>query len=625
MELKLLPHFFNNKVYTIPDYQRGYSWQPKNVTDLLTDISNAIMLDKPHYMGTINLHPQKDRVKIGVNNFVNYHVVDGQQRFTTLIMILSYILTELMKDTITKVDAEEKIRYYLKNKDSYIFTYAIDKISDDYFRSEILQLEKKTSLDENLYTRNLLRAKKTISDYFKNDNETDTLLNYLNAIEEKLEFNEFILVDGTEIGVVFETMNNRGIDLSNLEIVKNRLLYLTSKVPTTDETKSELRELSELINKKWSHILKNLTLPNKVLDENSFLNNHWIIYKGWTKDNTAKKEILDQHFTITAMIKNPHKMAKEINKYIHSLAETSLIWRHINYPEEVNSFTQIKDSCYRVKIVSVLTKLNRISNSTVRPMILAFYPLLETKPDFIVELCELAEIYSFRLFSMNKKRSDTGKNDIYRACCEFHKNHADKFYQRKAMFFLAWYVDVHGDWKRFELEREDMFNSHRKNGFYSWSGLSYFLYEYEENLRKGQVHKVDFIFANQTAKSVEHILPQTPDNPYWKEALRNIPKPERKKLMHSLGNLLLISSEKNNQLKNKEYPIKCEGYKIGSYSENKVAKMNKEWGKEEIEKREQELLKFLKKRWMIEDNFLTKYPNPSGDEEILDEEDEIEE
>ena len=406
MELKLLPHFFNNKVYTIPDYQRGYSWEPKHITDLLTDIYNAIHLDKPHYMGTINIHPQKEKIKVGVNNFINYNVVDGQQRFTSLIMILSYILSELSEYVDTKDDAKEKIKSYLKNKESYVFRYAIDKVSDDYFRSVILELEKKSSLDENLYTRNLAKAKKTISDYFKNDNEPDNLLLYLNAIEEKLQFNEFILVDGTEIGVVFETMNNRGIGLSNLEIVKNRLLYLTSKVPTTDETNSELLELSELINKKWSHILKNLTLPNRVLDENTFLNNHWIIYRKWSKDNSAKKEILDQTFTISAMIKNPQKMAIEIQRYIHSLAETSLIWRHINYPEEAKSFAQVKDLTIRVEIVNTLVKLNRINNSTVRPIILAFFPLLESKPKFVLELCELAEIYSFRLFSMNKKRSD---------------------------------------------------------------------------------------------------------------------------------------------------------------------------------------------------------------------------
>lgn len=620
MELKLLPHFFNNKVYTVPDYQRGYSWQAKNVTDLLTDIHNAIELSKAHYMGTISLHAQEEKVKVGLNNFTNYHVVDGQQRFTTLVLILSYLLKELSKNTETKQDAEEKIKSYLKNRESYVFRYAIDKISDDYFRSHILGLEQKSSADENLYTRNLLKAKETISEYFSKRNEPEVLLKYLNAIEEKLQFNEFILIEGNEIGVVFETMNNRGISLSNLEIVKNRLLYLTSKVPTTDETKSDLKELTDLINKKWSHILKNLTLPTKVLDENSFLSNHWIIYNGWTKDNLAKTEILDGYFTISQMIKNPKKIAEEIRRYIHSLAETSLVWRNINYPEEGTAFNQVKNNTLRDEIRHYLLKLNRLGGSTVRPLILAFYPLLTTKPDFLLELIKLAEIYTFRLFSMNKKRADTGKNDIYRVCNNFHVNCHENKIQQNALFYLAWYIDIHGDWRRFEVETEELFASNKKNGFYSWSGLSYFLYEYEENLRNGQPEKVEYKFASQAAKSVEHILPQTATNSYWKDALKDLSKGEKKKLTHSLGNLLLISRDKNSALRHSEYSIKKDEYKVGSYSENEIAKKYKEWGVEEIEKREASLMRFLKKRWRINEHFQDSYPHPDGTSELYDEE-----
>lgn len=624
MELKHLPHFFNNKVYTIPDYQRGYSWGPKHVNDLLIDISNAVLLDKPHYLGTISLHPQKQKVKVGVSNFVNYHVVDGQQRFTTLILILSYILAQLSKNAATKEDAEEKIRNYLRNRDSYIFRYEIDKVSDDYFKSVILELEGKTSLDENLYTRNLLNAKSEISDFFRHKNSAEELLTFLNAIEEKLVFNEFLLSDGTEIGVVFETMNNRGIDLTNLEIVKNRLLYLISKVPDSGDNASELMELSAMINNKWSHILKNLTLPNKVLDENTFLSNHWIIYKGWTKDNTTKKAILEKHFTITEMIKEPQKMATEIKRYITSLSQTSLAWRHLNYPQEEGAFTQVGNTNIRWKIAYTLGKLNRVSNSTVRPLILAFYPLLEGNPAFVLKLIELAEIFSFRLFSMNKKRSDTGKNDIYRHCHYFHEKLSDEKYQKFALYLLAWYIETHGDWKRFELEKDDLFNSHKKQGFYSWSGLNYFLYEYEESLRNGQSSKVEYNFANQTAKSIEHILPQVPSKPYWSRIIKGLKDSEVKKFIHSLGNLLLISSEKNSSLRNSEYPVKIEQYKIGSYSENNLAKHNNEWTLDAIKARENSLFQFINKRWRFDDDLLAIYPNPFNDDSITDETEDLE-
>jgi uncharacterized protein with ParB-like and HNH nuclease domain len=237
MQLKNLTHFFNNRVYTIPDYQRGYSWQSKQVTDLLKDITHAIQLGNTHYMSTLTIHPQAEQIKVGLNNYTSFYVVDGQQRFTTLMMVVTHILSELKKsavlgmDSDTQKDIEEKVEKYLKKKGSYLFRYAIDQTSDDFFRAVILEMENRSSREENLYTRNLLEAKKTIQDFFAKSNLQYGLLDYLSAIEEKLQFNEYIVEDASDIGVVFETMNNRGLKLSDLEIVKNRLLYLVSKLP----------------------------------------------------------------------------------------------------------------------------------------------------------------------------------------------------------------------------------------------------------------------------------------------------------------------------------------------------------------------------------------------------------
>ena len=175
-------------------------------------------------------------------------------------------------------------------------------------------------------------------------------------------------------------MNNRGVDLSNLEIVKNRLLYLTSKVKLGEEDESSVVNLSNDINNKWATILKNLTLPRKELDEDTFLNNHWIIYHGWEKDNQAKEEILNNKFSINKMVEDPGTMVSEIQRYIKSLATTSLYWRFINYPEEDRAFIEVKDEKLREEMKEIFIKLNRLSNSTFRPLILAFMPLMKSNP-----------------------------------------------------------------------------------------------------------------------------------------------------------------------------------------------------------------------------------------------------
>lgn len=615
MELKPITHFFNKKIYCVPSYQRGYSWEEKQITDLLTDIHHAIKLDSLHYTGTITIHSQNTAEKIGLNNYEIFHIVDGQQRITTLILILSYILKELKDNPETSGDAAEKESTYIVCKGSYLFRYSIDKVSENYFRSLILENENLSSLEENLYTRNLQNAKKVIKKYFEQPDNKERLIDFLSAIEEKLQFNEYIISNTTEIGIVFETMNNRGVGLSNLEIVKNRLLYLTSKIKTDEEGKSRLVNLSNEINNKWSIILKNLTLPKKVLDEDTFLNNHWIIYYGWNKDNQAKKEILDEFFSITKMVDNPEKMISSIEEYINSLATTSLHWRFLNYPEEENAFIEVEDSKLRSRIKYVASKLNRLSNSTIRPLIMAFMPLMKSDPAKLLEFIETAEIFSFRLFSMNRRRSDTGKGDIFRSCNRFHTNATKPKIQKEALRYLAWYIDTYGDEDRFQLEVEELFKSTKKLGFYSWNGLTYFLFEYEESLKGKEDQKVEYKFANVRAKSVEHILPQTIGKTPWREVVKGIRKNQLKPHVHSLGNLVLISAPKNSELRNSEFSIKRKGYQSGSFSEIEIANSNRSWSINKIKKREKDLLKFMKDRWRIDEEFTQIYGN--GEEENL--------
>lgn len=609
MELHRINHFFKQRIYVVPSYQRGYSWKKTQITDLLNDIKNAIKLESEHYTGTITLHFQKKEEQIGLSKYDIYDIVDGQQRFTTLTLILSYLIDKLKGIEDYKEDAQEKEENYILKKGAYLFRYEIDKVSERYFRSLILEKENLSSLDENLYTRNLKNAKKVIREYFNQEENRGKELEFLFGIEDKLRFNEYIVKSTSEIGVVFETMNNRGVNLSDLEIVKNRLLYLASKIKIKGEGHLSKNTIKN-INTKWSIILKNLTLPDQILNEDGFLSNHWIIYSGWSKNNKAKEELLTKIFTIEEMVKNPESTIKKINEYVDSLAVTSLHWRFINYPKEDKSFIEVDDLFLRERIKNGFEKLNRLSNSTVRPLLLSFLSLMKTNPKFILELVELAEVFSFRLFSMNKKRSDTGKNDIYRNCKLIHDKHNSPEFQKYAKFLLSWYIDVHGDTERFYLEIKDLFDSSKKEGYYSWSGLVYFLYEYEEYLRKNQDSKISYSFASKKTKSIEHIIPQSYTK-HWKDEMKGVRRKDAKGVVHSLGNLVLINKDKNSSLRNSAFEVKKSAYVVGSYSENEITK-NDIWNVQKVEQREHEMIDFLTDRWFLEKEFLKDNPYPEG-------------
>ena len=95
-------------------------------------------------------------------------------------------------------------------------------------------------------------------------------------VVNRLKFNYYEIDDSLDVYVTFETMNNRGKKLSCLELLKNRLIYLSTLLSVDDEIKNRLRKD---INETWKTIYEYLGKnKDKPLDDDKFLFNHWIMY-----------------------------------------------------------------------------------------------------------------------------------------------------------------------------------------------------------------------------------------------------------------------------------------------------------------------------------------------------------
>jgi uncharacterized protein with ParB-like and HNH nuclease domain len=112
-------------------------------------------------------------------------------------------------------------------------------------------------------------------------------------------FNVYELQEELDVFVVFETMNNRGKPLSKLELLKNRLIYLSTLLP--DSTKEQDRDaLRRNINDAWKTVYEFLGREKDYpLDDDDFLRAHWIMYFTYARDEAGKfaSFLLDNHFT----------------------------------------------------------------------------------------------------------------------------------------------------------------------------------------------------------------------------------------------------------------------------------------------------------------------------------------
>ena len=251
--LESIQKLFNEKIFRIPDYQRGYSWNEKQLTEFWEDVLN-IPQDREHYTGMISLKEIKDISNkekwndiewlIRDRGYKIYHIVDGQQRLTTITILINEIVKFIKNLPENKEKMDEQINlnsFTLKmikenyivvskpNSDdmlkSYKFGYEVDNPSYKYFKNKILEEETNGEVDETFYTLNLQKAKaffeKAIKDLYEANNKNIEIINRLFInLTQKLKFNTYYIEDDFNVYIAFETMNNRGKRLSNLELLK---------------------------------------------------------------------------------------------------------------------------------------------------------------------------------------------------------------------------------------------------------------------------------------------------------------------------------------------------------------------------------------------------------------------
>ncbi|EPH6130485.1 HNH endonuclease family protein [Campylobacter lari] len=232
----------------------------------------------------------------------------------------------------------------------------------------------------------------------------------------------------------------------------------------------------------------------------------------------------------------------------------------------------------------------------------------------------MIEKFIFLIFEISKRRSNTGDSTFYNYANQYYHNDKSNIsikdiigvYDLKNDEYsgINWWLVSYVDIEQFYIYLKDKFKN--KDGYYSWTGLSYFLFEYELSLQhksKNNTIKInwkEYINSKKDYNSIEHILPQTPTDEYWVNKLKQVNSDDYKYIINSLGNLIPLSKAKNSKLNNKNFYIKKNGedgefigYKNGSYSEQEINE-KEEWGIKEINERTNKLIEFLINHWEID-------------------------
>lgn len=592
-----LPEIFNKGMncFEIPDYQRAYSWEDIQRKDLMMDIENIMQLaDYKHFTGTIVAQEKRSK-----NNFREFDIVDGQQRLTSLIILLSVIAQCKFVDKETIREIYNHFLFKGRETGNTIRLFKLNGELDKYFFRKLEQWD---------YTSEEHTTK-------AHTNINNAFIEFKNWLDERIQEDEgfaksvyFVLIErfgflfhvpetSTEVGLMFEVINNRGKKLSELEKIKNYLIYYSEK--------SGYHDIGVAVTNYWGKILFNLNACGQTSNEqeDTFLRYTWIVFE---QPNKSESYYVYDNLKERFPAKEGSKWQR-LKNYIEFIAESAETYNKL-WTRNLITFPREK------KIVEQI--FFQSSTGSILPLLLSVYSKIKNVPERI-EILSVIEKLNFRYYGCHiATRSDTGNGFLFTLANKFFNAHPEEDYtydwlKNELINFIQRECNDDAIVKVLTLDKDESGN------FYGWNSLKYFLANYEESIaiENGEIEDFTRFLSRQDSTNInanfekEHIVASNECSAITEEDDVN---------KRRLGNFVLLRPSVNRSIKDAPLYNKLIEYKGNSHkylTPRSLSELEILYGIENVDlkahvytkdfiikfldKREEKLLTFALKRWGV--------------------------
>lgn len=544
-ETNLLKFMNGPKQFIIPIYQRTYSWTLKECKQLLEDIIKAGKDEKisGHFLGSI-VYVEKGLYQI--SNIPTLLLIDGQQRLTTISLVLSVLTEILEKHPVDDMSSTKLKNYYLINsdeeKEENRYKLILTK-SDKESLFNIIDHKELSDEDSRLIKENYKFFAEQIS-----ENNLEEVLNGLNKliiIDISLDREQ----DNPQL--IFESLNSTGLELTQADLVRNYVLMGLEK-----------QEQDKLYKDYWFPM------------EKSF---------GYAKYSALFDRFMRDYLTIkTGKIPNIEDVYSAFKTYAQNKDINELVANVYKYSKYFVNIALEKEQDKEIK--EVLSDINTLKVDVSYPFLLQVYEDYDqeriTKEEFISVLKYL-ESYVFRRAICKIPTNSLNKTfaNLYKEIKQ--ENYLESF---KASLLLK------DSYRRFPKDGE-FGEQLRIKDVYNFRNRNYLLRKLENYNRKELV--------NVESYTIEHIMPQNENlSNEWKQELGENWKEVHDKYLHTIGNLTLTGY--NPELSDK--PFKEKRDMRGGFADSPIrlneclAKLNN-WNETEILNRAKILADLAIKIW----------------------------
>ena len=553
-EYPLLKIFSSEFEYHIPSYQRPYAWTEEETSVLFDDLYDFFMTedDDNYFLGSIVLVKEDDKAYSDV--------IDGQQRLTTLTILLATIasrFTDKLKDTLYTyiceagnifAGLEAKPRLYLREKDNPFFAKYIQELDiENLLKVDLEKLEDEAQ-------RHIVLNCKTV-----NDKISEKLPNQ----EDLMKFVMFVLQRCYLIAVstpsqasafrVFSVMNSRGLDLLPIDIIKADII---GKIPESSRT---------AYTEKWENLEVDATRDGF----NELFAHIRMIYS----KTKAKKSILDEYKEYV------WPSIKSQQSFIDDVVEPYCCAFKVIKSSEYKSTENAGEINYQ------LMWLNRIDNTDWMPAAIKFLAEKDSDSQYVLWFFKKLERLASNLLITAK---DINKR-IKRYCDILLEMEARPDHSKANPL------------QSIELTQEEMDTE--------LECLGGNIYEMTSRRRNYIILKLDSIVSDGSASytykvlTIEHVLPQTID-PASQWAALWPEENDRKYWTHKIANLVPLSRKKNSAAQNYDFNLKKEKYfknddKTSPYALTTQVLNEAVWTPDVVKARQELLIGVFKKYWEL--------------------------
>ena len=548
------------RLFRIPEYQRSYSWLTKQREDLFEDLRKlgATGHNTEHFMAAV-VGVRRKKIRIQAEQFDLVDVVDGQQRLTTIAILLKALAKALDRTEPVQLRlAEDLDRLLVKRDETSPLLIQTNQDLSNVF-SDYMQKGAHPSPSDAVTAadRNLLEAMEEC-ERFVDEWEArgrGALIDLLDLLKNRLTLILHEIEDEGLVYTVFEVLNSRGLDVTWFDKLKSLLMAIVFEKGGGNKA-ATITQLHRI----WRDIYRTIGLRQ-------LLNRETLRFAGTLRSKSRPNRPLDEETAVGELIEACQRSPRRV----------------VDLSNWLLSVTRAEDRVHGNRRWRGVTRI-------VQARLVAIAVLLRSFPaDQEEEILRCWESVTFRIYGMAGEDARAHVGDYVR---------------------LAWSIineklspEAIGDGLR-EIGKDHPVRQAARqlvnaNCYENWTEeLRYFFFRYEEylagklgqDLNQSQWNK---IWSEEASSSVEHIRPQSTGS--WSASTSGI-------YVHRLGNLVLLPPRVNSRLKASSPREKAKTYEAcGLFAATEVAKLLKrnggKWSRSIVEQREQALVRWATREW----------------------------